>query len=252
MRKYVLLTACLLVCALNAQNRALFDSATASYNTGNYEKAAQKYEEILKNGSHSASLYYNLGNSYYKLNKIAPSIFYYEKALLLDPGDSEIKNNLEFARNMTLDDIKPLPRTGISRIMDGLTGIMSFDQWAYTAVAMMILFVACYILYYYLRYASHKRLAFIISFAFLILSIISVSFSYLQYNSYTSEQPAIVFATETSVKSEPNARSQEAFVLHEGTKVRVLDQLDEWRKIELDDGSTGWLQEGKIKMLKDF
>jgi hypothetical protein len=252
MRKGFTILSFLLVIALQAQNEALFDSATAHYNAGSYEKAVEKYEQILNNGDHSAAVYFNLGNSYYKLNKIAPSIYYFEKALLLDPGDTEIKNNLEFARNMALDDIKPLPRSGIAKIFDSLTGIMNFDQWAYAAVAMMLLFVLSYIMYYYLRYASHKRIAFITSFSFLLLSIISVTFSYLRYHRYSKERPAIVFAMVTSVKSEPNARSQETFVLHEGTKVQVLDQLDDWRKIELEDGSTGWLQKENIKMLKDF
>jgi tetratricopeptide (TPR) repeat protein len=252
MRKSLIVFACLFVCALDAQNEAMFDSATAHYNKGDYDKAVEKYEQILNSGVHSSSVYYNLGNSYYKLNKIAPSIYYYEKALLLDPNDSEIKNNLAFARNMTLDDIEPLPQSGIARIIDGLTGIMTFNQWAYMAVAMMMLFAMSYIVYYYLRYASHKRLAFIASVVFLFASIVSVTFSYLQYNRYNQERPAIVFASAIAVRSEPNARSQESFVLHEGTKVQVLDELDDWRKIALEDGSTGWLREENIKMLKDF
>jgi len=119
---------------MNAQEEALFDNATADYNEGKYEAAAKKYEEILQNGKHSAALYFNLGNANYKLNRIAPSIYYYEKALLLDPNDPEIKNNLAFARNMTLDDVEALPQAGLTRFLGRLTGLMTFDQWAYYAI----------------------------------------------------------------------------------------------------------------------
>lgn len=237
---------------LIAQEDALFKNATTDYNEGRYEEAAAKYEEILEGGKHSAALYYNLGNTYYKLNRIAPSIYYYEKALLLDPGDPEIRNNLAFAKNMTLDDITEVPQTGLSRLLERTTGLMTFDQWAYLAVVFIFLFVFLYIAYYYLRYATQKRLAFITSLVFLFLSLFALVFAYIQFNNFKAEQPAIIFAPEVAVKSEPNDRSEAAFVLHEGTKVQVLEQLNEWKRIQLADGSTGWIPQDALRVLKDF
>ena len=252
MRKYITLFIFFFSWLLSAQGESLFDAATEDYNAGNYEAAAKKYLEILDGGSHSTAIYYNLGNCYYKLNKIAPSIYYYEKALMLSPNDPEVKSNLAFARNMTLDDIEAVPETGITRFMNQVTGLMGFDQWSRTAIIFMMLFVGFYIAYYYLRYASHKRLAFTASMACLLLTAISVFMAYMQYSKYVSEQPAIVFAEEAIVKSEPNERSAQSFVLHEGTKVQVLEALNEWGKIQLADGSTGWIQKKDVKMLKDF
>lgn len=252
MKKWICAIIGILSLGLHAQNEALFNSATTDYNEGRYEEAAEKYEKILENGEHSAAVYFNLGNSYYKLNRIAPSIYNYEKALLLDPGDSEIKNNLGFARNMTLDDIETLPQTGLSKLMERTTGLMTFDQWAYLAVGFMAMFVLLYIAYFYLQYATHKRLAFVASLIFLFLSLSTVLFAWLQYREYEKTQPAIVFSSEISVKSEPNARSQSAFVLHEGTKVQVIEELNDWKKIELADGSVGWIQAKDIRLLKDF
>ncbi len=235
-----------------AQNEALFERATVSYNDGLYDQAIEDYLRILENGQHSSALYYNLGNCYYKLNQIAPSIYYYEKALLMDPGDKEIQNNLTYAQQMTIDDIKPLPESGISRIYNSAIGWMTFDQWAYTAVIFSFLFVIAYIVYYFLRYSSHKRLAFIISMMSLITAMICVVFAFVQHNHYKSEQPAIVFAQESLVKSEPNERSSEVFLLHEGTKVMVLEDLEEYIKIEIADGKSGWVLQEDIKLLKDF
>lgn len=250
-RKLTILT--YLVCTLGfSQNEQLFEEATAFYNQGEYTKAADNYLKILDNREHSAELYFNLGNTYYKLNKIAPSIYYYEKALLLKPNDRDIRNNLAYAQNMTLDAIEPLPQTTISKMYNQLTTYLSFDQWAYVAVGFMMLFVCCYIAFYYFKFSSQKRIAFISSLVFLLFTIIAVMLAYIQFSNFKSEQPAIVFSEEVGVKSEPNNRGQAIFTLHAGTKVNVLEQLNDWKKIAIADGTTGWIPSEDIKVLKDF
>lgn len=235
-----------------SQNSALFNRATDYYNEGDYQKAIDNYQKILDNGEHSAELYFNLGNSYYKLNQPGPSIYYYEKALLLKPNDAEIKNNLAYAQNMTLDAIETMPETGLSKIYNAVLGILSFDQWAYVAIVLMLLFVVLYITFYFLKYATHKRIAFIIGTTSLIASVICVVFAFLKFSDFSADEPAIVFSEEVSVKSEPNQRSQEIFKLHEGSKVNILDELDGYNKIRIADGKTGWLLKENIKILKDF
>ncbi|WP_127136339.1 tetratricopeptide repeat protein [Flagellimonas oceanensis] len=246
-----------LVCFLSlsfgfAQNETLFNEATELYNNGEYSAAIENYEEILENGEHSASLYFNLGNCYYKLNSIGPSIYYYEKALLLSPNNEEIKNNLRFAQNMRLDAIEEMPKTELSRIYNSIIGMFTSDQWAYLAVALVFLFVLAYMAYYFLRPANQKRAAFITSMLSLTLSAVSLLFAYLNHQQNKNDDPAIVFAKEVSVNSEPNTNSNTVFTIHEGTKVNILDKLDEWRRIRIADGQTGWLLADNIKSLKDF
>ena len=252
MKKILTILFLLLSLTAPAQNEALFESATKAYNGGEYQTAIDNYLEILDNGQHSSALYYNLGNAYYKMNQIAPSIYYFEKALLLKPNDSEIENNLAYAQNMTLDAIDKMPKTGLSKIYESLIGAFSFDQWSYIAIVFGFLFVLCYIAFYYFRYASRKRISFILSMVSLLLSIVAIVFAYLQYSDFEANRPAIVFAVESSVKSEPNAASQEAFELHEGTKVNVLNELGQWKKIQIADGTTGWILSEDVKLLKDF
>jgi len=252
LKKVVYIFILLLGFSASAQQNALFDSATKAYNAGEYQSAVDIYLEILESGKHSPELYYNLGNAYYKLNQIAPSIYYYEKALLLKPNDVEIKNNLGYAQNMTLDAIDTMPETGFTKIYNSVLRLLSFDQWAYVAVVFMILFVLLYIAFYYFRFSSRKRLSFILSIVSLFFSIIAVVFAYVEYNAYQAERYAIVFAKESSVKSEPNVKSQEAFELHEGTKVNVLDELNQWKKIQIVDGTVGWIPAEDIKVLRDF
>lgn len=238
--------------SVHAQNDALFNIATDAYNSADYNTAIENYLEIIETGQHSSELYFNLGNSYYKLNQVAQSIYYYEKALLLKPNDAEIINNLGYAQNMTLDAIELMPETGLSKIYKDITGLMSFDQWAYAAVIFVILFVLLYIAFYYLESATQKRIAFITSLLSLVLSVVSVVFAFLQYNDFQDDKPAIVFDDEIKVTSEPNKNSQAVFTLHEGTKVIVLEELKGYKKIRIADGQTGWLTSESIKVLKDF
>ncbi len=236
----------------NAQNDALFSRATEAYNAGDYNKSIAIYLEILENGEHSAELYYNLGNSYYKLNQIAPSIYNYEKALLMKPNDSEIINNLGYAQNMTLDAIETMPETGLSKIYENIIGVLSFNQWGYAAVLFMMLFVVLYIAFYYLKYATQKRIAFISGMLSLLLAVIATIMAFMSYGDFKIDQPAIVFSDEVIIKSEPNERSEEVFRLHEGTKLDILEEFKGWKKVRIADGQIGWIRSESIKLLKDF
>ncbi len=253
MHRIVILCVALFVFTLgNSQNSELFTQATEHYNKGEYSKAIENYEQILGNGEHSAELYFNLANCHYKLNNIGPSIYYYEKALLLNPNDGETKNNLRYAQNMRLDAVEEMPQTEISKAYSSVINIFSFDGWAVLSVFLISLFVLCYLAYYFLRSASHKRIAFVTSIASLVLGTLSILLAYLQYQEFKSNNPAIVYTKEVKITSEPNENSEAVFTLHEGTKVNVLDGLNDWQKIKLADGQTGWIKSENIKLLKDF
>ncbi|PRX56746.1 tetratricopeptide repeat protein [Flagellimonas meridianipacifica] len=251
-RVFLLCTALLVFAWGNSQNSQLFTQATEHYNKGEYSKAIENYEQILKGGKHSPELYFNLANCHYKLNHIGPSIYYYEKALLLNPDDGEIKNNLKYAQNMRLDAVEEMPQTEIGKAYTSVVNMFSFDGWAYLSVVLIMLFVLGYLAYYFLRSATQKRIAFVTSIFSLVLGLLTVLLAYLQYQEYKSNNPAIVFAKEVKITSEPNENSETVFILHEGTKVNVLDGLNDWQKIKLADGQTGWVKNQNVKLLKDF
>ena len=234
------------------QNEILFEQANDLYNKGNFEDAISKYETIVDGGQHSAALYFNLANAHYKLNHIAPSIYYYEKALKLSPNDKEIQNNIAFARNMTIDAIDKTPELGIAKFSKEVTNWLTFDDWAKLSVLLMLLFVVFYLVYYFNYSAAKKRFAFITSMSFLIMSCCAIALAYNNHYLVERDMPAIVFAKETLVKSEPNLRSTESFKLHEGTKVQILDTVNNWKKIKLADGKTGWISKQDIKLLNTY
>lgn len=234
---------------LFAQNNTLFERGNTLYNEGKYTEAIDAYDLILKTDNHSAALYFNLANAHYKLNNIAPSIYYYEKALQLSPHDEDIKNNMAFAKNMTIDAIDVIPEAGLSKLIKNTTNTLSFDGWAKGAIVFALCFVVFFLVYYFSYSSLKKRLAFMASLISVTLLCISLLFAFHKFNLDKNDKPAIVFVQETKVKSEPNLRSEESFRLHEGTKVQILDTVNNWKKIKLSDGKTGWIESQDIKAL---
>lgn len=253
MKKTIYLLLSLFVTTLClGQSNTLFEQGNTLYNQAKYNEAIAKYEAVLKTQKHAAELYFNLGNAHYKLNNIAPSIYYYEKALQLKPNDKEIQNNIAFARNMTVDAIDVIPEVGFAKLFKNITNLMSFDTWAYATVFSMLCFVLLFLMYYFTYVSSKKRIAFIGGFTFLLLSFVCLFFAYSKFSIDKKNNPAIVFSQEAVVKAEPNLRSEEAFKLHEGTKVQILDTVNNWKKIKLSDGKTGWIPNNAIKALNEI
>ena len=227
-----------------------FEKGNALYQKGKYEQAISEYETILASKNHSAELYFNLGNCYYKLNKVAPAIYNYEKALVLNPEDTEITNNLKFAQKLQIDEIKVVPKVGFSKMIHDFTSIFHFNTWAWISVGIATLFLLFFIGYYFSESALSKRVFFFGMFVLIFLILISVSSAISEKNHFETERPAIVFAEMVLVKSEPQNGSNTVFTLHEGTKVFVLESLDNWRKIQLTDETEGWIEKTAIKEVK--
>ncbi|WP_339751382.1 tetratricopeptide repeat protein [uncultured Winogradskyella sp.] len=246
----------LLVCCFGllgfAQNNDAFEQANTLYNDGKYAEAIDTYESVLNSDVHSAELYFNLGNANYKLNNIAPAIYYYEKALQLSPNDKDIENNLAFAQNMTIDAIEKVPQVGFSRIINNIVIYFNTDIWAKFAIVFVFVFVLLFLMYHFSYSTSRKRVAFVVSILSLFLACFSVVMAFQKEHLDKIDNPAIVFTQESRVKSEANQQSEEVFRLHEGTKVQVLETYENWNKIQLSDNSTGWIPSKDIKLLNVF
>jgi tetratricopeptide (TPR) repeat protein len=227
-----------------------FEKGNALYQKGKYEQAISEYESVLASKKHSAELYFNLGNCYYKLNKVGPAIYNYEKALVLNPEDIETKNNLKFAQKLTIDEVKEIPKVGFSKMVHDFTSVFHFNTWAWISVGFSTLFLVFFIGYYFSQITATKRIYFFGMFALIFLLIISVSAAISEKNDFDNERPAIVFAEMVLVKSEPQAASNTVFTLHEGTKVFVQETLENWKKIQLTDGTEGWIEKTAIREVK--
>jgi len=240
----------IVLCSIFCSGQNGFEKGNELYRNEKYAEAVTAYENVLKTKKHSAELYFNLGNAYYKLNKIAPAIYNYEKALLLAPGDREITNNLKFAHKMMIDEVKETPKVGFSKMVADFTSILSYDGWAWFAVSCAILFLAFFCGYYFSATTMVKRIFFFGMIVLSVLILLGIFAGIFEKSRYESERPAIVFAAIASVKSEPKSNAADEIVLHEGTKVYVIEMLDNWRRVELPDGSNGWMESSAIKEVK--
>ena len=248
--KYLITLICLAIATIGwGQDQDNFDKATTLYQKGDYTQAAAVYSSILKSGKESSALYYNLGNTYYKLNNVPESIYYYEKALQLDPENTDAKNNLIFANQMKIDAITPLPKTWVRQLSDGIVGLFSAHTWAVLSIIGVFAFVLSFLLYYFVERTALKRTFFSLMLVFLFFAIGSYTLAHFCHKQVSQTQYAILFDKTVRVFSDANAYSSEVMQLHEGTKVEIIEDAKEWVKIRLVNGKTGWTKVNSLRKL---
>ena len=248
--KYLITLICLAIATIGwGQDQDNFDKATTLYQKGDYTQAAAVYSSILKSGKESSALYYNLGNTYYKLNNVPESIYYYEKALQLDPENADAKNNLIFANQMKVDAITPLPKTWVRQLSDGIVGLFSAHTWAVLSIIGVFAFVLSFLLYYFVERTALKRTFFCLMLVFLFFAVGSYTLAHFCHKQVSQTQYAILFDKTVRVFSDANAYSSEVMQLHEGTKVEIIEDTKDWVKIRLVNGKTGWTKVGSLRKL---
>jgi tetratricopeptide (TPR) repeat protein len=228
---------------------AIFHKANELYSEGNYDGAIDLYSSILASGYHSASIYYNLGNAFYRSGKIPSAILNYERALLLAPGDEDIRFNLDLARLQTIDRIEVVPDFFINRWWKGIRDTLNYRSWAVVSSVTFIntlIFLAIFLL---VSKVIMKKLFFWLAVSMLFISVFSFSVGLDQRNYVKNHNNAIIFSPVVSIKSSPDINSADLFVLHEGTKVSIEDSIGDWREVRLSDGNKGWLHKDGLEMI---
>jgi len=250
MKKVSLLLLVILISGqLFAQDTAaLFEQGNAAYNVGNYTLAVEKYEAILTQKQHSSALYFNLGNTHYRLGNVAESVYYFEQAKKMQPLDKAIKNNADFANNMTLDAIEVLPQTQLDALQQNILISFSLNQWAKIVLYLAWFTFFFFVLYRFSQRMQFKRIFFILGCFFLLVTLISLVLTQTKQKE-AKQTKAVVFNQEIEIWAEPNKRADILFLLHEGTTLVVLSELEGWSKIKLANGSEGWLENTAIKTL---
>lgn len=247
MKKYLcILIQFMLLLPLHAQTKAQADSA---YAAERYDEAAAVYSALLKQGEHP-DIYYNLGNCYYKTGRMALAILNYERAHLLSPSDADIRFNLDLARTKTVDKIVPESEMFFVDWYRSLVNMAGADTWAGIGVAAFILMGLLVMLYLFSGKIGYKKTGFFGAVVMLVVVIFSNIFAWQQNEKLTNRDAAIVMTTSVMVKSTPNDSGTDLFVLHEGTRVELIDQsMKDWKEIRLADGKIGWLKTKDIEVI---
>ena len=239
-----------LTMAQDAYVDSLWNSANQAYVEGRWGDAVAGYELISGMGLESAALYCNTGDAYFKEGNVPMAILFYERALKLDPSYSDARYNLELMNSMIQDRIDPVPDFILKVWAKDICYIMDSDAWAVCFLVLLALTLGLVLLFLLAPTAAGRRTGFFTGIVTLLLAVASLSFSFWQKNDYMSADEAIVMRPVTSAKSSPSAEaSKDLFILHEGTKVTILDSVGSWNNIELADGRQGWIPSADITVI---
>lgn len=227
--------------------------AIAAYNEGHFRRAIEimeaEMDAKLKDGLESAGLYYNLGNAYFRMNELANARLYYEKALLIDPGDRDTQHNIDYLSTKITDKILVADTFFLNIWFRAVQNLFASNAWATIAIVMFLALVACLVAFFFSRSIMVKKTAFYIGIVSLIIVIFANVFAFRQKNKIETRDTAVIMVGSVSVVSSPDINSKELFILHAGTKVDITKQDRNWLEIEIDNGSVGWIQRDKIEII---
>lgn len=232
-----------------SENKFLFDSANAAYARAEFEKAIKGYEQILQANTVSAEVYYNLGNAYYKTGDLGPAILNYERAMKLAPDDEDIQTNLKFANQKTEDKIDVAPQLFLSEWKNGLLELMSERAWGITCICLVCLSLLLISQYIVSTGKTIKQISFYTGSILMIISICTFFISKHKYQKENFGKEAIITAASVTVTGSPTDKGTRLFLLHEGTKVEILEQSSGWSEIKIANGNTGWLKDDQLEKI---
>jgi tetratricopeptide (TPR) repeat protein len=224
-----------------------YEIAHQQYNEANFDSALVVYRNIYEAGYTSAELLYNIGNTYYKLRQIPSAILFYERALKLAPNDPDIIHNLAIANNRIIDKIEPVPQLFFKNWWETFYKMFSADWWAIISLIFLALFLSLLFIFIISENRSIRKVSFFSGLLILLITIGTFGMASQKYYYTKSINEAIVFTPTITVKSSPSASSVDLFVLHEGTKVSLLDEVDGWKEIKIANGSVGWMPSESLK-----
>ncbi len=226
-----------------------FKTANDLYAKAQYTEAAQLYEQLVSINEVAPELYFNLGNSYYKLGEVGKSILNYERALRLKPSYEDAIFNLEMARSKVVDNVVQVPSFFIMRWIDSLIKLMSSNQWFWLSVVLLIITVISFFIFIFGFSPMLRRFTFYLGVVFLSFTVLTGFFAGIRKSQMAQHNQAIIMVGTIIVKGSPDKSGTDLFQLHEGTKVKVKSELGDWTEIVLGNGNLGWIEDINIEKI---
>ncbi|MEA3495785.1 MAG: hypothetical protein U9R42_07090 [Bacteroidota bacterium] len=227
----------------------IFENANKLYQEKKYNEAIILYDSIESSNYESAELYFNRANAFYKLKKYPSAILNYEKAKLFDGSNKDIDFNLQLANLNIVDKIEPLPELLFFKTWYQLLNVFPSKKWAFISLAFLWMTLILLIVLIFTSRHRLKKISSLLTLIFIMFFLFTSYLSFKRYKIETQHNFAIIFSPLVYVKSAPDEGSTELFIIHEGLKVKILENVDSWFEIKLADGKTGWLQEDDLKKI---
>jgi tetratricopeptide (TPR) repeat protein len=226
-----------------------FEEGNRLYLQAKYTEAIAQYEKVVERGNESGEIYFNLGNAYYKSGKIQKAILNYERAKQFLPSDEDIQFNLQLANLQVTDKIDAVPKLFVYRWFDSLIAMFSLATMGWIVYTFFLLTLAAFAYFLFAPTYLQKRVSMFIGFVFSAALILAmIGFGVQSYKESNTEF-AIVMSDASNIKSAPDSKGNDLFVLHKGLKLQVLDSVNHWRKIRLADGKVGWIPEDDCEII---
>lgn len=230
-------------------SNSIMQTANEYYKNNRYQLAIEEYNKLLLDGFEGTSLYYNLGNAHYRLGKVGYAILYYEKALKLSPNDEDVKHNLALAKLNLKDKVDTLPPFFIFNLWEGILAAFSVTGWTIIVYIIFILVLIVFVVYFFSRSVTEQRISFFTGIGLTVILLLTISLLIVKMNKEFNTKDGVIIETSVIVKSSPDYSSKDSFQIHEGLKVRIEDNVDDWVKIRLDDGKIGWITEKSLGII---
>lgn len=230
-------------------NQDIIAEANKAYTENKFKNAIELYKKVITGGYESAELYYNLGNTYFKTNDYPAALLYYEKAKKLDPSNEKINFNINIANTKIIDKIEELPLPFYKKWWSGFQQFFAVDTWAVLGLIFLFTFFISLAVYLIGNTVVVRKVFFWFGLLFLVFTLVSGINAYSQYRNFQILKEAIIFEPTVNVKSSPDAESQDIFVIHEGTKVKITDKVGPWIEIKIANGSDGWITEAAVEVI---
>lgn len=227
----------------------LYHEANMAYQKLDYTSSIDLYEKLVKENTVSAEIYYNLGNAYFKAGNFAKAILNYEKAKKITPDDEDIDFNLKMASLKVVDKIESVPEIFYKRWINSFSTSIPSNSWSIIFISLIWFLFGSASLYLMGKTVAIKKTAFIMLLAFLFLSGGTGIIAARSHNISHVEQHAIIMSSSVYIKSSPDEKGNDLFILHEGTKIEILDELNGWNKIRISNGGVGWIQTDEILVI---
>jgi hypothetical protein len=245
----LLLSLLSLVAIAGTGSEELWDRGNRLYVSGDYNGAIATYDSIVNSGLESAPLYYNLAGAYFKAGKNGKAILNYHRAERLDPSNEDIAHNLAYAEARVVDKIESVPGSAVGRWFDSIARLFSADSWGVVSLVMLGVALASLLFYLLSERRRVRKLGFFAGLVALVCLVLSVTFGLTARSEQLNDTEAIVLSTASSVKASPEKSGKDLFILHEGTKVEVLDSFGDWTEIRIADGKEGWILSSAIEVI---
>jgi tetratricopeptide (TPR) repeat protein len=244
---YLLLLLALPLFSLGDTNSSLFEKGNTAYAKAQYDQAIKSYLQIVNGGNQSAAVYYNLGNAYYKTGDIPSALLYFEKAHKLSPGDEDINANIRFVNSKTSDKVEPIPEFFVNQWWHSFILYYSVNTLAVLSALFLLAGFGIIILYIFTNSVLLKKASFYTGIIVILAGIISIFVANRQVSYFDAHHQAIIFNNSVIVKGSPNDNAKPLFVVHEGTKVDVIETNDTWIEVQLPNGNSGWMTADNVK-----